>query len=75
MLNSQFELSKIEREKTRVSVSNSRKSRVEREMENINRERNFSVYSRFFSRERDSCQCLLHSMVVMLEEDTINDMI
>ena len=24
------------------------------------RERNFSFYSRFFSRERDSCQCLLH---------------
>ena len=48
-------LSKIESRKKIISCQQKEKW----ELSNFrDRERNFSFYSRFFSRERDSCQCL-----------------
>ena len=70
MLNSQFELSKIERKKREFQYQTPQNQenivlpllKIESRKRNGNyqrdRERNFSFYTRFFSRERDSRQCL-----------------
>ena len=50
--------SRVERELFLATLEN-REQKEKWELSNYrDRERNFSFYSRFFSRERDSCQCL-----------------
>ena len=57
--------SRVEREFFLTTLEN-REQKEKWKLSNFrDRERNFSFYSRFFSRERDSCQCLPHSVTFL----------